>query len=367
MNLILVSIILLFLLIVTVYIFLHQPKFGKRPSGERLKKIQQSPNFKNGQFQNLSDTPDITDGANYFTVLKEFFFYKSKRNKPAATLPSKKADLFHLSKDENTLVWFGHSSYFIQVDGKTILVDPVLNGSASPIRFTTRSFAGSDVYTPEDFPAIDYLIITHDHWDHLDYDTVIKLQPKVKKIITGLGTGAHLEHWGFNINDIIEKDWNDYIQLENGFSVNTTPGRHFSGRTFKRNGAMWMSFVLTTPSMKIFIGGDSGYDTHFKTVGDKHGPFDLAILECGQYNRYWKHIHMMPEEVVQAAIDLKAAVLFPVHWSKFSLSLHAWDEPAIRVTAEAIKKNLAIVTPMIGEKVQLQHPPLVYRWWKHID
>ena len=150
---------IIFLLIITVYLFLQQPKFGKKSTGERLEKIKQSPNYKDGQFQNLSNTPDITEGANYFTVLKEFFFGKNKRNKPATILPSQKTNLLNLTPDENCIVWFGHSSYFIQVDGKTILVDPVLSGSASPIRFTTASYKGSDVYKPADFPAIDYLFI----------------------------------------------------------------------------------------------------------------------------------------------------------------------------------------------------------------
>lgn len=358
---------IIFLFITTVYLFLQQPKFGKKSSGERLEKIKQSPNYKNGQFQNLSHTPDLAEGVGYFTVMKEFFFGKSKRSKPASPLPSQKTNLLNLATDENVFVWFGHSSYFMQVDGKCILVDPVLSGSASPIRFTTTSYEGSDVYIPADFPAIDYLFITHDHWDHLDHSTILKLKPKIKKIITGLGTGAHLEHWGFDTNDIIEKDWNEIIQLENGFTVNTTPGRHFSGRGIKRNLALWMSFVLTTPTMKIFIGGDSGYDRHFKTIGDVYGPFDLAILECGQYNRYWKYIHMIPEEVVQAGIDLQTKVLFPVHWAKFSLSLHAWDEPVKRVTTEANKKNIKMITPMIGEAVNLQNLPLSVAWWKNID
>ncbi len=358
---------IVFVLIGTVYIFLQQPKFGKKSTGERLEKIKQSPNYKNGQFQNLSHTPDLADGVGYFTVMKEFFFGKSKRSKPATTLPSQKNNLLNLAPNQNVFTWFGHSSYFMQVDGKSILIDPVLSGSASPLRFTTTSYKGSDVYTADDFPAIDYLFITHDHWDHMDYTTLLKLKPKIKTIITGLGTGAHLEHWGFDLNKIIEKDWNETIQLDNGFTVITTPGRHFSGRGLKRNLALWMSFVLITPSMKIFIGGDSGYDTHFKTIGNTYGPFDLAILECGQYNPYWKYIHMMPEEVVQAGIDLQTKKLLPVHWAKFSLSLHAWDEPVTRVTAEATKKNMEIITPMIGEAVDLQNPVSSTGWWQNIE
>ncbi|MFL5809958.1 MAG: MBL fold metallo-hydrolase, partial [Flavisolibacter sp.] len=191
-----------------------------------------------------------------------------------------------------------------------------------------------------------------------------ELKPKIGKVITGLGVGAHLERWGYDANRIIEKDWNEQLFVEDGFIVNTKPARHFSGRGFKRNGSLWLSFVLTTPTKKIFIGGDSGYDTHFAEIGRQHGPFDLVILENGQYNKNWKHIHMMPEEVVQAAEDLKAKKLFPVHWSKFSLSLHSWDEPMIRVYKEARRKGMPIIHPMIGEAVNLKENVPSTTWWE---
>lgn len=340
-------------LFIVIFTFVRQPKFGNLPDG-RLIKIRNSPNFKNGKFQNLNPTPDLAEGANYFTVIKDFLFNKSSRNIPSHVIPSNKTDLLTLDLTKNVLVWFGHSSYFIQVDGKKILVDPVFSGAASPIKYTTQSFRGTDVYTAEDMPDIDYLFISHDHWDHLDYETVVKLQHKVKKVITGLGVGSHLQYWGYTIDQIIEKDWNEEITLAPGFIVNTTPARHFSGREFKRNRSLWMSFVLRTPSMKLFLGGDSGFDTHFKIIGDAFGPFDLAILECGQYNRYWKYIHMMPEEVIQAGIDLKATTILPVHWSKFALSLHAWDEPIIRISAESKRRNMPIITPMIGAATDLR-------------
>jgi L-ascorbate metabolism protein UlaG (beta-lactamase superfamily) len=355
------------LLIVGIFAFLRQPQFGKTSSGKRLHVIQQSPNYKNGQFHNRSNTPALTEGTSYYRVIKEFFFEKSKRGKPAVILPSKTVNLAALESDQEVLIWFGHSSYFMQVSGKRILVDPVLSGSASPVKFTTRSFKGSDVYTPDDIPAIDYLFITHDHWDHLDYDTIIKLKPKIKRIITGLGVGEHLEHWGFDKNIIIEEDWNEETILEEGFIVNTAPARHFSGRGFKRNRSLWMSFVLQTPTMKIYIGGDSGYDEHFTEIGNKFGPFDLAILENGQYDKNWKYIHMMPEEVVQAAKDLKAKTLFPVHWSKFALSVHAWDEPIIRLIKEAKLKNVALLHPMIGEMTDLKKSFPSIAWWENIS
>lgn len=358
--------VIILLLVLIVFFYMQQPQFGKAPSGDRLEKIKQSPNYKNGQFQNLTYTPALTEGASYTGVMKTFFFGKSKRNKPNHRLPSKKIDVLHLNASEQVLVWFGHSSYFMQLDGKKILIDPVLSGSASPIKFTTPSFPGSDVYTTDDLPDIDYLFISHDHYDHLDYETIVKLQPKVKKVITGLGVGAHLEYWGYDPGKIIEKDWNQELILDDGFKVNTTPARHFSGRKFKRNNTLWMSFVLTTPTHKIFIGGDSGYDTYFATTGTLFGPFDLVILENGQYNENWKYIHMMPEEVVQAAEDLKAENLLPVHWSKFALSIHDWDEPMIRVTKEAKRKAMPVVHPMIGEAVYLNNTTSSTEWWKEI-
>lgn len=365
-RILMIFLLLIVAIVVAVFVFMQHPKFGKMPSGERLEKIKKSPHFQDGKFQNLSITPDLKEGVGYYTVMKEFFFNKSKRDKPATALPSKKIDLLKLPPEEDILVWFGHSSYYLQLNGKKILVDPVLGGSASPVRFTTLAFTGTDVYTTDDIPPIDYLFITHDHWDHLDYETILKMKHKVGKIITGLGTGAHLEHWGFDTGMIIEKDWNESAILDPGFIVNFSPARHFSGRGFSRNGSLWMSFVFTTPGKKIYIGGDSGYDTHFAKIGNDHGPFDLVILECGQYNEYWKYIHMMPEEVVLAAIDLKAKKLMPVHWSKFSLALHDWDDPIIRVTKEATLKNMPIVYPIIGEAVFLGKDEIFNNWWEQV-
>jgi L-ascorbate metabolism protein UlaG (beta-lactamase superfamily) len=361
-----VFIIILFVFIIAIVLFMRQPQFGRQPSGEKLKRIESSPNYRDGQFQNLHHTPSLTEGASYTRVMREFFFTKKQRPKPTERLPSHKTDLLQLDPGKDVLVWFGHSSYFIQLSRKKILVDPVFSGNASPIKFTTRSFKGSDIYTTDEIPAIDYLFITHDHYDHLDHQTIVKLKPKIKKIITGLGVGDHLERWGYDPKIILEKDWNETIVLDEGFTVNTTPARHFSGRGFKRNISLWMSFVLTTPRRKIFIGGDSGYDTHFAEIGEKYGPFDLAILENGQYNKYWKYIHMMPEEVVQAAEDLKAKRVFPVHWSKFSLSMHPWDEPITRVYNEAKRKGVNLVHPLIGEALELDQIVKSTAWWERI-
>lgn len=350
-----------------VLAYVQLPKFGKTPAGERLERIKRSPNYRAGKFQNLNHTPDLTEGVGYLEVIQQFLFSKQTRTKPEGPLPSIKTDLRTLQPDENVLVWFGHSSYFMQVDGKRILVDPVLSGAASPLRFTTPSFEGADVYSVADIPELDYLFISHDHWDHLDYQTIVKLKPKIGQVICGLGTGAHLERWGFEHSRIIEKDWNESIPLDEGFVAHTVPARHFSGRGFTRNKAIWTSLVFQTPTMRIYLGGDSGYDTHFAEIGAAHGPFDLVILECGQYDKSWKYIHMMPEEVPQAALDLGAKRLLPVHWAKFKIANHPWDEPMIRALAANENLGVPLIHPMIGEKVDLKNENQVFsKWWEEI-
>lgn len=361
------TVILCILLASFVFLFFNHPKFGKRPSGERLERIKRMPNYRDGQFQNISDTPDLTDGANLYTVLKDFFFGKSKRNIPKDRIPSVKTDLKNLDPNKDVLVWFGHSSYFMQLSGKTFLVDPVFSNHASPLSFTVNAFKGANVYSADAMPEIDFLLISHDHWDHLDYDTVLKLKPKVKKVITSLGTGEHFERWNFDKSKIVELNWHESVDLGAGFKINTVPARHFSGRGFKRNQAVWLAFVLDTPKRRIYVGGDSGYDVFFKQTGDAFGPFDLAILECGQYNKHWKFIHMMPEQTVQAALDLNAKVLLPVHWGKFPLALHDWDEPIKRVVAAAETAEQPIVHPMIGELLDLDVLESNKKWWEGID
>jgi L-ascorbate metabolism protein UlaG (beta-lactamase superfamily) len=309
----------------------------------------------------------MTEGVGFFTVLKQLLFEKNKRLKPVDPIPSLKTDLLNLDPAKDILVWFGHSSYFMQVDRKKILVDPVLSGAASPVSFNMKAFKGTDVYTTDDIPEIDFLFITHDHWDHLDYKTLIRLQPKIKRIICAIGIGAHLEQWGFDKNIIIEADWNEEINPGEGFIVNTVPARHFSGRGLTRNKSIWVSFVLKTPTLKIFIGGDSGYDTHFANIGKAFGPFDLVILENGQYNENWKYIHMQPFETLQAAKDLQAKRVLPVHNCKFPLSVHSWDEPLKKIT-ELADPNLKVATPMIGEELDLKNSEQPFsKWWEGIE
>lgn len=352
-------------LVLGVTLFMQTPRFGKHPKGDRLLQLEKSPNYKNGQFQNLSPTPMITEGASYWSMTLEFFTGKVKE--PQSLLPSTKTNLKALSPTEDVLVWMGHSSYFMQIGGKKVLVDPVFCGYASPVSFTTKAYAGSDVYTSDDIPDIDYLIITHDHWDHLDYKTIKALKPKIKQVICGLGNGAHFEHWRYESSQILERDWYESIQLDDGFQIHVTPARHFSGRGFKRNQALWASFVFVTPTTNIYIGGDSGYDKHFLEIGEKYGPFDLAILENGQYDKNWKYIHLMPGEHIKAANDLKVKTIFPVHSGKFTLGNHDWDEPLTKIVEYQGQDDLRILTPMIGEQVNLNDTNQQFtHWWRDV-
>lgn len=355
-----VSIILLYFLITS------QQVFGAEAKGERLVRIQQSKHYKNKQFQNLSYTPSLAEGYSMPKVMYEFFFKKKNPLlKPSKNIPAIHTDLKNIPKDQDIFVWLGHSSYYIQMDGVSFLIDPVLSLYGSPFKFFNKAFTGADIFKPEDVPNVDYLVITHDHYDHLDYPTVKTIRDRVEKVILPLGVGAHLERWGYKPEQLIEEEWGTEVVLKNKLKITFTPARHFSGRKVQRNVTLWTSYVLETRTKKLFLGGDSGYDTHFKMIGDKFGPFDYVFIENGQYNEAWKYIHGLPEDVIQACIDLKAKNIIPVHSSKFALALHAWNEPLEKVMSLGKEKNLNILTPMIGEPLDLNKSDNQFKiWWK---
>ena len=360
---ILTSITLLVLII--VYIFTKHPQFGKAPRPEQLVKIQQSPHYKTGQFHNLEPTPQLTEGYSLISVLSQFLFKASPDGKPKKALPSLITNLHSIPLSEDCLIWFGHSSYFLQFHQCRFLIDPVFSNNASPLPSTNTAFKGTDIYSADDMPMIDYLLITHDHYDHLDYKTVIKLKTKVKHVICGLGVGAHFERWGYNTNQITELDWNQNITLSNAITLYALPARHFSGRGFKRNNTLWLSFLLKSADFTVYLGGDSGFGQHFKSIGDQFKTIDLAILENGQYNNAWHAIHMHPSEVLQAAKDLNAKNVIPVHSCKFKLALHPWKEPLNLVSEKWLTDSTAIAlwTPIIGEIVELRNTQTFNKWW----
>jgi len=354
---------ILILLVIGTLLYMQHDRFGGTATGNRLAKMQGMPNFKDGVFENLEPTPAITEGTPYSKLLASLFFGKDARLRPDKPLPVVQTDLRKLPVDSNLYLWFGHSSYLLQIDGKKIVVDPVFSTYASPVRYAVRAFDMTYEYKAADLPDIDILVITHDHWDHLDYNTFMEIKDRVKHIVTGLGVGAHLEKWGYPADQITELYWDESAEVD-GLKFTAAPGRHFSGRTFKRNTTLWSAFILQSTQQKIFIGGDSGYGTHFKTIGEKYGPFDYAILENGQYDAMWKYIHMQPEEVLTAAQDLKAHYTVPVHSSKFPLANHPWDEPLIRISKAAQVQDMPLVTPKIGQVVSLHHYQKFAEWWK---
>tara|TARA_R110000868_G_scaffold37111_14_gene131603 strand:+ start:13835 stop:14938 length:1104 start_codon:yes stop_codon:yes gene_type:complete len=361
---------LIAVLAIVTFFYMKQAKFGKAPFGEHLETISKSSNFRDGMFKNLSITPDLSEGHSYLSIIKDQFFTKHPRTAPKDSIPSQIVNLFELSEDENVLIWFGHSSSFIQLDGKKILVDPVFSGNASPIPGTVKAFKGTDRYSPEDIPEIDYLIISHDHYDHLDYKTINALEGKVKTVVCGLGIGSHFESWGYSSDKIKEQDWNQSLEIDSNFVIHTLPARHFSGRGFSRKNTLWASYLIESPSMKIYVGGDSGYDSFFAEIGEQFGEIDLVILDNGQYNDAWKEIHMHPDQVLQAARDLKAKQLFPVHSSKYVLAMHPWDEPLNRVKKlnQESANPIPLFTPVIGTKINLSDSSQTFSsWWEEIE
>lgn len=340
-------------------------QLGQFPDEKRKEYFSTLSNYTHGKFQNILVTPALLEGESMTKALLGSLC-KIENTSPGTALPFVVTDLKNLQPDENILVWFGHSSYFLQIDGKKFLIDPVFSGNASPMPGSIKAFPGADYYKPEHMPNIDFLIISHDHWDHLDYKTVQALKNKVGKVICGLGTGQHFEYWGWAPEKIVEKNWWESIEMAEGFRITLTPARHFSGRLLNRNISLWTSFVLKTPTMNLFLGGDSGYGNHFTEIGEKYGPFDLAVMECGQYNEKWPYIHSLPEQIITEVKELKAKNFIPVHNSKFKLAQHTWYEPLEQVSKYAEENRQPITLPVMGEKVNLNNLDKTdwKKWWE---
>lgn len=344
--------------------FMKLERFGRLPRGDRQQRVERSPNYRGGEFRNQSTTPQLTSDGGRAGVMYGFLFEKKVRNRPDVVLPSVKSDLRHLPADRNIVVWFGHSSYFMQIDGRRFLVDPVFY-DAAPLWMLNRPFRGTDIYKTEDMLDIDYLIITHDHWDHLDHRTVTELRDRVGKVVCPLGVGEHFERWGYGADRLVELDWYEQAELDTAHSVHCMPARHFSGRTLQANKALWASFVLKTPATTVFVGGDGGYDRHFEEIAELYPSIDLALMENGQYNKDWRYIHMMPNELAMAVADLNPRVVIAGHNSKYALAKHPWDEPLDNAATVD-----SVIFPIIGSVVDFQDSvataKLRTKWWKEI-
>ncbi|NNF33914.1 MAG: hypothetical protein HKN68_07385 [Saprospiraceae bacterium] len=351
-------------LIIGIAIFVNTaPQFGESPKGDRLTFIESSPNYSEGQFQNLVETSMDMAPREIPGLMMKFSTGRKKRE-PQKELPSK----FDFSRNSRIdslvyVTWFGHSAIMLEMEGKRILIDPMLGPAASPVSFMTKRFPYKDPIDINEIEDIDAVILSHDHYDHLDYPSIIVLKDKVDHFYTALAVGEHLKRWGVEESKITELDWWQSSELDD-IQLIATPARHFSGRGFgDRNKSQWASWVIIGKHSRIFFSGDSGYAGHFKEIGEKYGPFNFTMMECGQYNELWKAIHMMPEESVQGHIDLKGKVMMPIHWGAFNLSLHDWTDPIVRASAEAKRLNVNMVNPIIGETFVVGQDLPEETWW----
>ena len=351
--------------------FVNRAEFGRLPQGERLARIQGSPHYIDGKFQNLVPVQVMSkdSGENRFAAMAKFIFGDKSHLMPRQPMLSAKTDLKNLPLNRDVVVWLGHSSFFLQLGGRRILIDPVFSPYASPLFFINKAFPGSNVYTAEDMPEIDLLAISHDHWDHLDYPTVTALRPKIRQIVCPLGVGEYFEQWGFDPGILREEDWDAEIKIADDFSVHVLPSQHFSGRFLTSNPTLWCGFAFVTPKRKVYYSGDGGYGAHFKAIGKKFGGFDLMLGENGQYNLAWHAIHLLPEETAQAAADVRARALLPAHGGKFALARHPWQEPYRELTKAAKKFGYALLTPQIGEAANIGSEQIKKfdAWWERMS
>ncbi|MEO9477586.1 MAG: MBL fold metallo-hydrolase [Cyclobacteriaceae bacterium] len=350
------------------YLFIKlSPQFGATIDGQALVRIEHSENYDHGEFQNLLPTGVGNLSLRDYSKLMYDLLVKGSEGTPTSPLPVRfgEGDL----QDIDSLAyitWFGHSAVLLEMEGKSILIDPMLGPASAPVSFTTKRFAYQNPININDIEEIDAVIFSHDHYDHLDYPTVMKIKDRVGHFYTPLGLGEHLKQWGVPETNITELDWWGTVNFGD-IGLTAAPARHFSGRGITdRNKTQWASWIITGKHNNLYFSGDGGYADHFLEIGLRHGPFDFAMVECGQYNPLWSQIHMTPEETVQASIDLKAKKMMPIHWGAFKLAPHAWKDPILRVEKEAELKSVKITTPVIGERFSVNED-LNEKWWNEVE
>lgn len=354
------------ILLVGLLFLTYYPAFGGKSSKEEQNILNQSSNFSNGKFVNQIPTSMEMGFTTTLSLLRDFTRGNPNR-KPDRPLPMETLDSLFIKEDQGgKITWFGHSAFLLELDGKNLLFDPMFGPSPSPVPiFGGKRYSDDVPLNAEELPTIDAVFLSHDHYDHLDYGSIKKLKDKVKQFFVPLGVGKHLERWGVDQQKIKEHDWWNEFEFE-GLTLACTPARHFSGRSLTdRNATLWCSWVIIGKQSKVYFSGDSGYGPHFKKIGETYGPFDYTLMECGQYDKRWSSIHMMPEETVQAHLDVKGNIMIPIHWAAFTLALHDWTDPIERVTKAALEKGIAISTPKIGERVMIdsiEYPKST--WWK---
>ena len=326
----------------------------------------ESKNFYDNKFHNLVPTKlGFEKNKEMWGAMRKSFFGDRKSRSPQSQIDTIKFDSNKFISMKEAIVWFGHSSLLLRLDGKTIAIDPVFK-RASPISFLgPKPFLMKNAPVVDDLPKdIDVLLITHDHYDHLEYDTIKKIHKNVKMFYVPLGVKNILMNWGVSKNKIKEFDWYDKHSFEN-MNFILTPSRHFSGRgLFNRNLTLWGGWIIKSKTKNIYVSGDGGYFEEFKNIGLKFGPFDIMFVENGQYNDAWSNIHLFPEQSIQASIKSKAKLVMPIHWGKYDLSIHPWKEPIERFVKEAKHKKIKITTPKIGEIFTI-NKLLTNHWWEN--
>lgn len=322
-----------------------------------------SPHYYDGKFNNLNET-SVSTGS-FFGTMMDYMVGDDDRN-PSIVIPTKEYLNMSLDESDVSVTWFGHSTILIQSHNTTILMDPVFGDEGlDPLIFGPSPFAYEHTYEIEDLPRVDYVFISHDHYDHLDMKTIKSLEGA--QFFVPLGVKSHLTTWDIPSEDVQEFDWYDEHNISSEFFIALTPSQHFSGRGVSGDNTLWGSWVLDFNGHKIFFSGDGGYSDEYAEIGEKYGPFDIAIIEAGQYNEAWSSIHMFPEQSVQASIDLNASTILPIHNTKYVLSLHKWDAPLERVTAAGELLNQQVSTPYIGDTFVLGGENPDTRWWRDVE
>lgn len=353
---------------VTLYVFYrYYPPFGGRMDTARRKRAERSANYANGQFVNYMATNMDMGAAALRTILRDQL-QRAPRRKPIRPLEPLRPGSDMNVRDAR-ITWLGHSAVLVDIQGKKLLLDPMLGGTASPFPSVgPRRFKGTVAIDIDELPPIDAVLISHDHYDHLDYYTIRRLRTKAARFFVPLGVGVHLERWGVDAKRIVELDWWEECRLD-GLRLVCTPSRHFSGRTLTdRFKTLWASWVIDDGNARLYFSGDTGYGPHFKKIGKKYGPFDLTMMECGQYDERWPSIHMMPEETVMAHADLQGKLMLPMHWGVFRLAFHDWTDSVERVLAAADRTGIRVTTPRIGETIGVRAATYPQdRWWEQYD
>ena len=361
---------LITLLIIIGVLFINlSPQFGGVASKQQQELFSKSKHYKDGKFLNNGGVKMEMSFKDSFKAMWILFKSNSKAE-PNKNIAVQKIDSITIANynSKTRFIWFGHSTFLLQIKAKNLLIDPMFGNVPAPNPLLgNKRFSNKLPIEIEKLPSIDAVLITHDHYDHLDYESIQKLKDKVNIFYTPLGIGIHLLKWGVEKERIIELDWWQEIKFDE-LTIRCTPAQHFSGRGISdREKTLWCSWIIQSDDENLFFSGDSGYAAHFKEIGDQYGPFDFAFMECGQYNNLWPLVHMFPEETAQAGLDIKAKKMMPIHWGAFKLASHSWTDPVERISKKAKELNVDLVIPKIGEIIEigLNDSEEIYPWWRN--